>query len=262
LHAREWLTGAVAMYLIDRLLSTEQGRKLLSRFQFIFIPVANPDGYTYTWSEDLFWRKNRRPNYQFLHKLFGGLKWIETRLPCGVDLNRNYANHWCEAGGSQNPTSDIYCGPREGSEVEIQALQNTFKETMKENVILGVLDVHAYGQLIMYPYGWCDKPCPHKTFMKSAVEHMTVAIKKTTSASYDTMDTFHLYPNSGTSTDWYYETACQSGMPLYSLAMELRPDHSTLVGFSVDPNEIPKAGEDLWNALQNFAYFAYNNPLS
>lgn len=249
------------MYLIQRLLSTDQGKELLSRFHFIFIPVANPDGYVYTWNGDRFWRKNRRPNY-LLNKLLRVFKLNETFLPYGVDLNRNYSSHWCEIGGSTNPVSDIYCGPREGSEPEIQALQNAFKETIKNHIVLGVFDIHSYGQFIMYPYGWCKIPCPHETFMKTAVERMSIAIKRTTSATYHQMTTSNLYPNSGSSTDWYYETACQAGMPVYSLAMELRPDDGVLSGFSVDPSEIPNAGEDVWSGLREFAYFAHSNPLT
>jgi hypothetical protein len=248
------------MYLIDRFLSTEQGKELLSRFHFIFVPVANPDGYVHTWTENRLWRKNRRPNY-ILSKVFRVFKQVETWLPYGVDLNRNYANHWCETGGSSNPASEIYCGPGEGSEPEIQALQNAFKEILKNHVVLGVFDIHSYGQLIMYPYGWCNKPCPHEAFMRAAVERMSNVIKSTTFATYHPMATSGLYPNSGSSTDWYYETACQAGMPVYSLVMELRPGDDVLAGFSVDPSEISSAGEDVWSGLREFAYFAHSNPL-
>lgn len=250
------------MYLIERLLSTEHGTALLSRFHFIFIPVVNPDGYVHTWNGNRFWRKNRRPNYRLLSKLFGIFKQAETFLPYGVDLNRNYPNHWCEVGGSSDPSSDIYCGPGGGSEPEIQALQNAFKETIKNHVVLGVFDIHSYGQLIMYPYGWSDKPCPHEAFMKAVVERMSLAIRNTTLAKYHPMTASGLYPSSGTSTDWYYEIACQAGMPLYSLAMELRPGPDVLSGFSVNPSDIPNAGEDVWNGLREFAYFAHSNPLS
>lgn len=248
------------MFLIQQLLSTGEGEELLSRFHFILIPVANPDGYAYTWNGNRFWRKNRRPNH-LLSRLTQIFKQTEALLPYGVDLNRNYASHWCEAGGSSNPGSDIYCGPSEGSEPETQALQGAFKETIKDRVVLGVLDIHSYGQFIMYPYGWCNKACPHEVFMKAAVERMSKAIKSATTATYHSMTTSGMYLSSGSSTDWYYETACQVGMPVYSLAMELRPGEGVRSGFSVDPGEIPKAGEDVWSGLKEFAYFAHSNPL-
>jgi murein tripeptide amidase MpaA len=35
------------------------GNKILDRYQFVIIPVLNPDGYVYTWETDRNWRKTR-----------------------------------------------------------------------------------------------------------------------------------------------------------------------------------------------------------
>jgi len=45
------------------------------QFNWFIIPILNPDGYVYTWTDDRAWRKN----------LFQG----ENPLCTGVDLNRN-----------------------------------------------------------------------------------------------------------------------------------------------------------------------------
>ena len=34
---------------------------LLAVYDFYIVPVANPDGYVYSWTSDRMWRKNRRP---------------------------------------------------------------------------------------------------------------------------------------------------------------------------------------------------------
>ena len=61
----------------------------------------------FSWTGDRYWRKNRNPN--------GGHK-------CkGVDLNRNYAIEWMNAGTSTNPCSSTFGGTAAFSEPESQA---------------------------------------------------------------------------------------------------------------------------------------------
>ncbi len=60
IHAREWISPSFCMYSIDQLL--QKGKTgMLGHFDFYFVPVANPDGYEYTWTTNRMWRKNKRP---------------------------------------------------------------------------------------------------------------------------------------------------------------------------------------------------------
>ncbi len=64
IHAREWISPAVALYLIDTLVQNlpEGDEDLVSRLEWHFLPNVNPDGYEYTWDEvngDRLWRKSR-----------------------------------------------------------------------------------------------------------------------------------------------------------------------------------------------------------
>src|SRR5437764_729001 len=59
-HAREWISTAVAMKLI-RWLADSAGAALATHDVWV-IPVENPDGYQYTFTNERYWRKNRRPN--------------------------------------------------------------------------------------------------------------------------------------------------------------------------------------------------------
>ena len=84
-HAREWLSPATVLYIFDHMLGeyrreaitrdNDDGNEeatitndqittcLLSKYDFYFMPLLNPDGYEYTHRAERFWRKNRRPFY-------------------------------------------------------------------------------------------------------------------------------------------------------------------------------------------------------
>ncbi len=64
IHAREWISPAVALYLIDTLVQNlpEGDEDLVDRLEWHFLPNVNPDGYAFTWDEvngDRLWRKSR-----------------------------------------------------------------------------------------------------------------------------------------------------------------------------------------------------------
>eukprot|EP00976_Prorocentrum_cordatum_P039056 794328-Prorocentrum_minimum.AAC.1 len=69
----------------------------LQDLQVVWVPMANPDGYEFSRTSERMWRKNRR----------GGM---ENRVgPCaGVDLNRNFPNHWAGADTSANICSEVF----------------------------------------------------------------------------------------------------------------------------------------------------------
>ena len=67
IHAREWVSPAFCLYALDQLVE-EKSAGLLEKFDFYLVPVANPDGYEYTWNKNRMWRKNRKPSAQLLLK--------------------------------------------------------------------------------------------------------------------------------------------------------------------------------------------------
>lgn len=50
-HAREWVTTPVALYIINQLVVDIVDRQLTEGFDWVIIPLANPDGYEYTMVE-------------------------------------------------------------------------------------------------------------------------------------------------------------------------------------------------------------------
>lgn len=131
-HAREWISGATAIWIINHLLTSTDSevQSLASSYDWYIFPVGNPDGYEYTWTTNRNWRKNRKQN--------NALCW-------GVDLNRNFDIKHNEQGASTNPCSDTYAGPRGFSEKETLGFSN-FLKTIPTR-IYGYLSFHAYGQM-------------------------------------------------------------------------------------------------------------------
>jgi murein tripeptide amidase MpaA len=79
IHAREWITPATCVWMINNLINEHRANSkssLLNYFEFHILPLLNPDGYEYSHSTYRMWRKNRNPN--------SGSSCI------GTDLNRNY----------------------------------------------------------------------------------------------------------------------------------------------------------------------------
>ena len=84
-------------HYIDRLAGQRQGRSrtCCKTTELWFVPVANPDGYQYTFDHERLWRKNLRDNDG------DG----QTTVGDGVDPNRNFPEHWGydEEGSSSHP---------------------------------------------------------------------------------------------------------------------------------------------------------------
>ena len=102
-HAREWITPEMTTRLLKHVLqqarSTPSMRKMLATNELWFLPVANPDGYDYTFTEgNRLWRKNLRDNNGDGQITVGD----------GVDLNRNFAEKW---GYDNEGSADLPSGP-------------------------------------------------------------------------------------------------------------------------------------------------------
>src|SRR3712207_6410642 len=109
---------------------------------FRSVPVANPDGYDYTFSTDRLWRKNLRDNDGD-----GVITGVD-----GVDPNRNFPTRWGydDEGSSPFPDSETYRGPAPGSEPETRALDRLMARVDFEFLI----NYHSAAELLLYGTGW------------------------------------------------------------------------------------------------------------
>ncbi|MCS6955827.1 MAG: M14 family metallopeptidase [Candidatus Calescibacterium sp.] len=200
-HAREWATGEAALNLVEKLLANydtdENVKNLLDNIDIYVIPVVNPDGYEYSLKQSRWWRKNR--------KVFND--------SVGVDLNRNYYTEknpelyrtkgdrpdsiFDDYGASDRPYSDTYRGPYGASEEEIKAIQ----DFVNSNNINTVIDLHSYGNMILFPWGITDKPTIWENIYKEVGNEMNQAAGK----KYWVSQAIYLYPTTGSSEDYHQE---------------------------------------------------------
>lgn len=139
-HAREWAATETARRLVQWLAAppgTDARRDSLVQSRDIYImPVANPDGYQFTFTNDRLWRKTRAPQP-------GGA--------IGADMNRNHSVNWGldNQGSSPEPGSEIYRGPTPASEIETRNIE-AFHAAHPPVV---ALSYHTFAGLILYPSG-------------------------------------------------------------------------------------------------------------
>lgn len=144
IHAREWIAGATATYVLNQLLRSDDPeiQSISETVDWHIIPNTNPDGYEYSRTTNRMWRKTRSP----------------VSLVCwGVDGNRNFGYNWLipdhtgDEGASRAPCSDTYAGPTPFSEPESIAVNNYLEQHHSEFDIY--LSFHSYGHQILFPFG-------------------------------------------------------------------------------------------------------------
>lgn len=223
-HAREWISAMSATCIADRLVrdypSDERIRAFVDTTDVWIVPVVNPDGYQYSWGQDRYWRKNRRGGH-------------------GVDLNRNFSVAWGGSGSSALKRSQVYRGDRPFSENETVALRTLVK---REGIRLHV-DLHAYGQLILFPWNHDGEPSKDHGRYAALGDDVASAIHGAHQNPYRLMRGVELYPAAGTMSDWMYGEA-----GAISFTFELRPRSGA--GFVLPPSEIkPTCDEALAGVL-------------
>lgn len=234
-HAREWITGATTMYLADRLLRTATSdpavAATLASLQFIIVPVSNPDGYVYTWTNNRLWRKNRRPN---------------PNGSVGTDTNRNWGFAWgLNNGSSGTQGSETYRGPSAFSEVETQLLRDF---ALARPFIRAHFDVHSYSQLVLSPNGYTADLPPSAPLFDDLNALLVRAFARAHGTTFVGGPTFStIYPVSGGSTDWFF-----GDRGFLSWGVELRDTGQT--GFLLPAAQIIPTGEETFDAVMDLAW--------
>lgn len=142
-HAREISTPLITLGAAERLTSgydtDPQITAAVNGNEIWLAPVWNPDGYSYVFTNNNLWRKNRR--------VFPS--------GVGVDQNRNYAQGWtASCAGSTSASSDTYKGPSAASEAETQTMMTWSQRERFAKVI----DYHSFGREVLYAYRCLSHP--------------------------------------------------------------------------------------------------------
>lgn len=197
-HAREIATPEVALDLIEALL-TGYGQDaeitwLMDQRELWVMPFANPDGHTRA-EDGINWRKNTNDTEP-----------CPSGIPPsshGVDLNRNYGFEWGGPGASDDPCNLTYRGQDAFSEPETQAI----RELITSQGFDMVISLHAFSDLILYPWGYTAEPAPDASGLYS------VARVLSSFNGYTPIQTSQLYLTNGDTCDWVYG---ELGVPCFT----------------------------------------------
>ncbi|KAG0230436.1 hypothetical protein B0O80DRAFT_494669 [Mortierella sp. GBAus27b] len=239
-HAREWIGPAVVTYIARELIHgyrrDRKIKRLVDQFEFVIVPVLNPDGYVYTWEHDRMWRKNRQP----------------TAIPfCpGIDPNRNWGYKWNKTAvqSNPNPCNEAHRGTKPFEALETKMLS---KYILKRKNVVGYLDLHAYSQFWMSPFGGDCNEIPKDD------EDITECAMGAAKALYNVHNKRFkvgracnlVVPAAGGSIDWTYAV----GKVKYSYMIELRD--TGLHGFLLPASEILPSSQEILASVMYYANF-------
>ena len=229
-HAREWISTKVVMYIAENLLngygSDTRVTSLLDECEVFVVPIVNPDGFSYSWTNYRLWRKNRRGGY-------------------GVDLNRNWGWQWGGLGSDGFTSSEVYRGTAPFSEPETEAVRNYVESDAR---VVAAIDFHSYGQLILWPwsYDYVDPPADDLARYSQVGLQMRQEMLDAGGAPYTAESSYLLYPAAGVASDWFY-----GQLDALSYTVELRDTGN--YGFELPASQILPTCQENWPAFLHFA---------
>ncbi len=220
-HAREILTVEMAIYLItmftDEYGSDTRVTDLVDDRTIWIVPSVNPDGSAHdTESGDYQnWRKNRQPN--------------EGTSTPGTDLNRNWGHEWgCCDGSSDDPADPTYRGAEPESAPEVTQVADFVRDRVVdgEQQITTHIDLHTYGELVLWPYGYTyDETAPEMS--RDAYDtHEALGTLMADSNGYTPQQSSDLYITDGSINDWMW-----ADQGIFSFTFEMYPGSAADGGF-------------------------------
>lgn len=240
IHAREWISHATCLYIIDQLATQyetdEEVKRLVSKYEWRIYPVVNPDGYEYTHTDDRLWRKTRsvsRLNSECL----------------GADGNRNFdVGDFCKGRYSGDPCSDGYCGDGPFSEPEVRAVRDAVLSTQGRTEFY--FSMHSFGLYWMFPYAYTNVSAANYELLLNISLTATEAISKLRRTEYEVGSISKLVARvPGSSVDWVYD----HGGVKKAFAIELEPSWRTFddsMAFALPARKILPSVKETWVGIK------------
>ncbi|XP_017893176.1 zinc carboxypeptidase-like [Ceratina calcarata] len=229
IHAREWITPAAILYMVNELLHSKDAsvRALAESHDWYIFPVFNPDGYVYTHTTDRLWRKTRKPYGVLCH---------------GSDPNRNWGYKWMSGGASNNPCSETYAGSAAFSDVETKSMSEYI--TSISNKFNSYISFHSYSQLLMFPYGHTKDHLENYNDELQIGKKTIEALAKRYGTQYKTGNVAEtIYVASGSTVDWVKGTFHKPITYTYELRDTGR------YGFLLPPEQIAPTSKETLDSL-------------
>lgn len=260
-HAREWISTSTVNYLAWSFI-TSFGKermitKLLDEFDIIFIPVANPDGFEYTWHIDRLWRKTRQQtNLQFCR---------------GLDLDRAFGFEWDGSRVQRDPCSESYGGEKPFQAIEAVQIADWARNQTWNNVrFVGLVDLHSYSQQILFPYSYtCSVDPPNLENLEELAAGIAKSIRLSNGESYTVTSACEgavsareyggerfwsrVESGGGSAVDWFYHEMRAH----FSYQIKLRDTGS--YGFLLPKEHIVPTGEEIFNAMKYYGDYLLGN---
>ncbi len=198
-HAREPITVEMALYTLH-MLTDQYGQDarithLVNTREIWIVFDMNPDGGEYDIASGSYrlWRKDRQPT---------------PDSPCiGTDENRNWDYHWkCCHGSSGNPCSLLFRGRAPFSDLSTRALADFVQSRTIGGIqqIRTAIDFHAYGQWIMWPYGYTDERLPADMLPNDLKTMAAMGRDMARMNGYRAARSNEMYISDGVMSDWLY----------------------------------------------------------
>ncbi|GAB1314306.1 Putative metallocarboxypeptidase ecm14 [Madurella fahalii] len=260
LHGREWITTSTVSYLLWSVITLYEKEpmitRLLQRFDIVFIPALNPDGYEYTWQTNRLWRKSRQQT--------------KLRFCRGLDLDHAFGYAWDAAQHQTDPCSESYGGEQPFQAVEASELAKWAKnETENGAKFVAFLDLHSYSQQILFPYAYtCSVDPPNLENLEELAIGLAKAIRLSSGETYSAMSACEgavartdsagdilprIEAGGGSAIDWFYHELHTR----YSYQIKLRDTGS--YGFLLPSENIVPTGEETLNALKYLGDYLLGN---
>ncbi|KAH9999256.1 hypothetical protein F4779DRAFT_605490 [Xylariaceae sp. FL0662B] len=265
IHAREWISTSTVNYVawsFIRSIDEESTiTRILERFDIVFIPVLNPDGYEYSWEVDRLWRKSRqRTKMQYCP---------------GIDLDHAFGHPWDTTQHQSEPCSESYGGDKPFQAVEAARLADWAKNETDHGLnFVGYIDLHSYSQQVLYPYAYsCAAQPPNmenlqevamnlaKYMRLSNGEVYTVASACNGAVASEPLPADHapdtpksrIEAGGGSAIDYIFHDIGAR----YSYQIKLRDTGS--YGFLLPSEDIIPTGEEVFQAMKYFGDYLLGN---